>query len=53
MFAHMHVLLDLQFTLAGDPLSVTARQILELATINGARDLGIADQVGSLTPGKR
>jgi 5-methylthioadenosine/S-adenosylhomocysteine deaminase len=53
MFAHMHVLLDLQFTLAGDPLSVSARQILELATINGARDLGIADRVGSLTPGKR
>ena len=29
------------------------RRILELATIDGAKDLGIADRVGSLTPGKR
>jgi cytosine/adenosine deaminase-related metal-dependent hydrolase len=53
MFAAMHALLDMQFAVEGDPLSLTARQVLELATINGARDLGIADRVGSLTPGKR
>lgn len=27
--------------------------VLEMATINGARAMGIADKVGSLTPGKR
>jgi len=34
-------------------LEVQPRRILELATLDGAKDLGIADRVGSLTPGKR
>jgi cytosine/adenosine deaminase-related metal-dependent hydrolase len=29
------------------------RRAIEMATIDGARDLGIADQAGTLTPGKR
>jgi cytosine/adenosine deaminase-related metal-dependent hydrolase len=53
MFANMHTLIDTQFVIYKDPMSISARQVLELATINGARDLGIADRVGSLTPGKR
>lgn len=53
MFALMHVLIDGQFVRANGALAITPHQILELATINGARDLGIADTVGSLTPGKR
>ncbi len=53
MFANMHTLIDTQFVIYKDPMSISARQVLELATINGARDLDIADRVGSLTPGKR
>ncbi|MES2283171.1 MAG: amidohydrolase family protein [Pseudomonadota bacterium] len=37
----------------GSTVPLPAQQLLELATIEGARDLGIADQVGSLTPDKR
>jgi 5-methylthioadenosine/S-adenosylhomocysteine deaminase len=32
---------------------LTARQMLEMATINGARVAGLDDRTGSLTPGKR
>jgi 5-methylthioadenosine/S-adenosylhomocysteine deaminase len=32
---------------------LTARRVLELGTIEGARSLGIDDKVGSLKPGKR
>jgi 5-methylthioadenosine/S-adenosylhomocysteine deaminase len=33
--------------------ALTARRVLELGTIEGARSLGIDDKVGSLRPGKR
>ena len=32
---------------------ITARQVLEMATIGGAQVAGIADRTGSLTPGKQ
>jgi 8-oxoguanine deaminase len=38
--------------LAGGPAALTARRALELATIEGARCLGRADELGSLAPGK-
>ncbi len=53
LFSAMRLMMDTQFVRAKDPMSVSARQVLEMATINGAWDLGIADKVGSLTPGKR
>jgi 5-methylthioadenosine/S-adenosylhomocysteine deaminase len=53
MFSAMRLMMDTQFVRSRDPMSVTARQVLEMATINGAWDLGLADRIGSLTPGKR
>lgn len=35
------------------PAAVTVRAILEAATINSAACLGLADQIGTLTPGKQ
>ncbi len=35
-----------------DPLPVTTRDILDFATLQGARTCGIAHKTGSLTPGK-
>ena len=40
-------------TAAGDPTAIDASGALELATIGGARALGIDDRVGSLSVGKR
>jgi 5-methylthioadenosine/S-adenosylhomocysteine deaminase len=37
----------------GEQMYLEPRRLLKLATIDGARDLGIADRTGSLTPGKR
>jgi cytosine/adenosine deaminase-related metal-dependent hydrolase len=38
---------------ATDEFKITARRVLELATIGGARSMGLGDRIGSLVPGKR
>jgi cytosine/adenosine deaminase-related metal-dependent hydrolase len=53
MFATIRMAVDLEHIRQRDVFALPPRQALELATINGAQDLGIADRVGSLTPGKR
>ncbi len=53
MFAIMKVIQNVENARALDETRLTARRVLELATIEGARSMGVADQVGSLTPGKR
>ena len=34
-------------------MPLTSKRLVQLATLDGAVDLGIADRTGSLTPGKR
>src|SRR5581483_8188282 len=53
LFAAMRAVVDLAHVQAKDATALPPRRALELATIDGARDLGLADKVGSLTPGKR
>lgn len=52
-FQAMRVALGLELTRAGDATAMTPRDILRIATLEGARSLGLGDQVGSITPGKR
>ncbi|WPP52673.1 amidohydrolase family protein [Catalinimonas niigatensis] len=53
MFALMKVFLNLTNGMAQDEFKVSARSVLEIATNEGARSLGMENVCGSLTPGKR
>jgi Amidohydrolase family len=52
-FAVMRDVRDAENARTQSEFSLSARRVLELGTIEGARSLGIDDKVGSLKPGKR
>ena len=53
MFEAMRVAALLHKHQAGDPTVLSARTVLEMATIRGARALGVDARIGSLEPKKR
>jgi 5-methylthioadenosine/S-adenosylhomocysteine deaminase len=53
MFESMRFAALLQKVHTGNPSEAPARAVLEMATIGGARTLGLESRVGSLEPGKR
>jgi cytosine/adenosine deaminase-related metal-dependent hydrolase len=52
-FVAMRILFALHQHRIGDKIPVTVKRLVQLATLDGAVDLGIAHKTGSLTPGKR
>ncbi len=53
MLEEMHLAALLAKGVAGDATAVPAAQALRMATLNGARALGLDAEIGSLTAGKR
>jgi len=53
MWGEMQTAALLQKGLLFDSTALPASQALQMATVNGARALGLGDKIGSLEPGKR
>lgn len=53
LFNEMEAVGKLMAFREGRPAAVSAREIVDMATMGGARALGLADVIGSLEPGKR
>jgi len=52
MFGEMRTAALLGKAVAGDASAVPAEQVLRMATLNGARALGLEEEIGSVEPGK-
>jgi 5-methylthioadenosine/S-adenosylhomocysteine deaminase len=52
IFAEMRLAALLAKGVADDPTALPAHTVLEMATVRAARALGMADRIGTLTPGK-
>ncbi len=52
LFGEMGMAAKLHKVFSGNPTVLTALQIVEMATVGGARVLGMADRIGSIAPGK-
>lgn len=53
MFEEMDLAAKLQKVITGDPQALPAQKAFEMATIGGARVLGMESEIGSLEAGKR
>jgi cytosine/adenosine deaminase-related metal-dependent hydrolase len=53
LFGILKLARNIENAKAHNEFKLSARRVLELGTIEGARSLGIDDRVGSLKPGKR
>ena len=53
MWEEMRLAATLHKATSGDATMISAREALQMATIDGARCLGLADQIGSLEVGKK
>src|SRR5260370_24592140 len=53
LFAVLKLARDCENAKAESEFKLPARKALELGTIEGARSMGLGDEIGSLTPGKR
>ncbi|HEX3505826.1 MAG TPA: amidohydrolase family protein [Xanthobacteraceae bacterium] len=53
MFGIMKITQNVENGISENEFKLTARRVLQLATSEGARSMGIGDKTGSLKPGKR